>query len=102
MPQSEITDLGGFELKLQFIRNQGDEFRIGGLALGIADGIAEEPLQGIQISPIPRNLNGMANGSFHSGRCGLECFRHLGVQYFGDGISLPGGKQGVNRGKSMV
>ena len=43
--QSEIPYLGALELKLQFVRNQGDELRIGGLALGIADGVAEEPLQ---------------------------------------------------------
>ena len=28
----------------------------------------------------------MADGTFYSGRGGLECLCHLGVQYFGDGI----------------
>ena len=30
-PQSELRRLGGFELKLQLVRNQGDELRIRGL-----------------------------------------------------------------------
>ena len=84
--QSEIGNLAGLQLKLQFVCDQGDEFRIRGFSLGIADGVAEEPLQGVQIAPIPGDFNGMADGPFHSGWCGLECFCHLGVQYLGDGI----------------
>ena len=43
---------------MQLVRNQGDEFRIGGLSLGIADGVAKESLQGVQIAPIPGYLDG--------------------------------------------
>ena len=28
----------------------------------------------------------MTDGSFHTAGGGLECFRHLGVQYLGDGV----------------
>ena len=42
----------------------------------------------------------MADGSFHSGRGGLECFRHLGVQYLGDGVGVPYGPPGSLAGCS--
>ena len=71
---------------MQFVRDQGDKLRIGGLSLGIADGIAEEPLQGIQIAPIPGDLDGVPDCPLHSGRRGAEGLRHLGVQDLGDGI----------------
>ena len=41
---SKIPHFGALELKLELVRNQGDELRIGGLALGVADGVAEEAL----------------------------------------------------------
>ena len=41
---SELCRLGALELELQFVRNEGDELRIGGLSLGVADGVTEEPL----------------------------------------------------------
>ena len=55
---SELRRLGALELKLQLVRNQGDELRIGGLSLGVADGIAKESLQGAQIAPITGYLDG--------------------------------------------
>ena len=83
---SEIDNFAAFELKLKLICNQGDEFGIRGFSLGIADGIAEKSLQSIQIPSVPGNLDGMADGTLHTGRRGLECFGHLGVQYLGDGV----------------
>ena len=80
-PQSELGHVLSFELELQLVRDEGDEFRVGGLALGIADGVAEEALQGVQIAPVPGDFNGVANGPLHSGRSCLEGFRHLGVQW---------------------
>ena len=82
----EIRNLRGFQLQLQFVCDQGNKFRIRGFSLGIADGIAEKSLQRIQIATIPGHFDGMADGPFHSTGGGLECFRHLGVQYLGDGI----------------
>ena len=86
VPQSEIGNLGRLQLKLQFISDQGDELRIGRLALCIADGISEETLQGIQVASVPGDLNGMPDGTLHTAGRSLECFRHLGVEYLGDGI----------------
>ena len=83
---SEIGNLAGLQLKLQFVSDQRNKLRVRGFSLGIADGIAEKSLQSIQIAPIPGHFDGMADGPLHAARCGLECFRHLGVQYLGDGV----------------
>ena len=83
--------LGGFELELQFISDQGDELRVGGLALGVADGIAKESLQGVQIAPVPGYLDGVPDRPLHSGRRGAEGLRHLRVEHLGDGIRVPDG-----------
>ena len=72
----------------QFVSDKGDEFGIRGFSLGIADGIAEKSLEGIQIPSVPGHFDGMADGPLHSGWRGLECFRHLGVQYLGDGVGV--------------
>ena len=89
-------------MKLQFVSNQGNKLGIGGFPLGIAHGIAKEPLEGIEIPSVPGDLNGMADGPLHSGRSGLECFRHLGVQYLGDGIGVPYGPPGGLAGCSRT
>ena len=39
--QSEIGHLAAFQLKLQFVSDKGDKFRIRGFSLGIAYSIAE-------------------------------------------------------------
>ena len=75
-------------MKLQLIRDKSDKFGIGRFSLGVADGIAKESLQGVQIAPVPGDFDGVADGPLHSGRGGLEGFCHLGVQYLGDGIGV--------------
>ena len=72
---------------MQLVRNQGDELRVGGLSLGVADGVAEEPLQGIQIAPIPGYLDGVPDCPLHPAGRGAEGLRHLGVQDLGDGVA---------------
>ena len=77
--QSEIGNLRRLQLKLQFVSDQGNKFRIRGFSLGIADGIAEKSLQSIQVASVPGHFDGVADGALHSGWGGLECFRHLGI-----------------------
>ena len=87
MHPSILRRLGALELELQAVGNQGDELTIRGLSLGIAHGIPKEPLQGIQIPPIPGYLDGVANRPLHpAGGC-PEGFRHLGIQYLRDGVA---------------
>ena len=84
--QSEISNLRRLQLKLQFVSNQGNKFRIRGFSLGIADGIAEKSLQSVQVTSVPSHFDGVPDGSLHSGRCGLEGLCHLGVEHLGDGV----------------
>ena len=87
----EIRHFATLQLQLQFISYQRNKFRIGRFSLGIADGIAEESLQRIQITSVPGHFDGVTDGSFHAAGGGLECFRHLGVEYLGDGVRVPDG-----------
>ena len=86
--QSEIGNLGRLQLKLKLVSDKGDEFGIRGFSLGIADGIAEKSLECVQIASVPGHFNSMSDSTLHTGRRSLECFRHLGVQYLGDGIGV--------------
>lgn len=94
-PVLEIADLGTFHLKLQFVRNQGNKLRVRGFSLGIGHRIAEEPLQGIQIPPIPGHLDGMADGSLHSRRRGAEVFGYLRIEHLGNGVACLTARLGV-------
>ena len=97
--QSEIGYFGRLQLKLELVSDQGDEFRIRGFSLGIADSVAEKSLEGIQITTIPSYLNGVSDCPFHSGRGGLEGLCHLGVEHLGDGIGVPyGPPEGLRTG----
>jgi len=57
-------------LQLELIGNQRNKFRVRGFTLCIADGVPKEALQGIQITPIPCHLDGVADGTLYpAGRC---------------------------------
>ena len=43
------------------IGDHGDELRIGGFSLDVADGISEEFLQRVEVAAVPRHLDGVAN-----------------------------------------
>lgn len=86
-----LRRLGGFELELQFVSNQGDELRIRRLALGVAHRVAKEALQGVEIAPVPGDFNSMADGSLHSRRGGAKGLGNLGVKDLGDGVRAPDG-----------
>ena len=79
------------ELQLELVRDQGNKLTIGGLSLGVTHGVAKEALQGVQIAPIPGNLDGVADGPLHSRRGGAEGLGNLGVKDLGDGVRVPDG-----------
>ena len=83
---SEIRHLRRLQLKLQFVCDKRNKFRIRGFSLGIADGIAEKSLQSVQIASVPGDFDSVADGPFHPAGGGLEGLCHLGVEYLGDGI----------------
>ena len=82
-------------MKLQFVSDQGYELRIRGFSLGITDCVSEEPLQSIQVTSVPGHFDGMADSTFHTAGRGLEGFRHLGVEYLGDGIGVLSARLGA-------
>ena len=73
-------------MQLQPVSDQGDKLAVGRLPLGIAHGIAEEALQGVQVAPVPGYLDGVANSPLYPAWGGLEGFGHLGVEDLGDGV----------------
>ena len=95
---SILRRLGALELQLQPVRDQSDKLTIRGLALGVAHRVAEEALQGVEISPVPGDLYGVAYGPLYPAWGGLEGLGYLGVEDLGDGVAglwpavgLPGG-----------
>ena len=48
-------------LQHQPVRYKRNKLRIGGLALGSVDGVAEVFLEGLQIPPVPSHFNGVAD-----------------------------------------
>ena len=90
----EICNFRRLQLKLQFVSDKGDKFRIRGFSLGIADGIAKKSLQSIQVTSVPGHFDGMADSPLHSGWRGLEGLRHLGIEDFRDRVSLPAASKG--------
>ena len=81
-PQLVIGHLLPLELKLGLVRNQGDELRVGGLSFCIGYGVAEEPLQGIQVAPVPGHLDGVADGLLHPVGHGQKCLDDLACTAF--------------------
>ena len=63
--RSILRRLGRLQLELQAVRDQSYELTVCGLPLGVAHGIAEEALQGVQISPVPGDFDGVADGPFY-------------------------------------
>src|SRR5699024_4919609 len=64
----------------------GDELAVGGLALDVGDGVAEELLQRLDVAAVPGDLDGVADGPLHAGGRGVELPRHLGIEHLGDGV----------------
>ena len=96
-PQSVLGRLGGFELKLELVRDEGDELRIGGLSFGVAHRIPKEPLQCIQIPPVPGNFDGVADGPLHPAGGGAEGFGYLRIQYLRNGVACLTARWGATK-----
>ena len=79
----------------KLVRQEGNEFAIGRLFGGEGHGAAEGLVQGIHSAPVPGYFDGMADGALYPAGGGLECFRHLGVQYLGDGVGVLSARLGA-------
>ena len=70
------------------VSDHRDELAVGGLATQIVDGIPEVAVQGIHISPIPRHLNGMADGALHTAGRGAILLGDLRVETLRHGVDV--------------
>ena len=71
-----------------FVSDHRDELRIGGLAPQVVDGIAEVAVESIHIAPVPRHLNGMADGALHPAGSGTVFLGNFRVEAFGHSIDV--------------
>ena len=75
-----------YVLQAHIVGNHRNKLRVGGLAAVVLDGVAEIRVQSVDVAPIPRNLNGVANGTLHTGGGRGIFLRNGGVEYLGYGI----------------
>jgi len=68
-------------LNPQLVRDHRDEFAVGWLRLGVGDCVAKQAGDGVKITTGPRNLNGVANGTFYTAGSGVELFGDVRVQH---------------------
>ena len=59
-----------------------NELAVRGLSSQVMDGIPEIAVQGIHITPVPRHLDGMADGTLHTAGGGAVALGDLWIQAF--------------------
>ena len=65
-----------------------NELRVGGFSAQVMDGIAEVAVKGIHVSPIPCNLDGVADGALHAAGGGTVFLGDFRVQAFCHGVDV--------------
>ena len=65
-----------------------NELTVGGLTAQVMDGIAEVAIEGIHISPVPRNLDGVADGPLHAAGGGTVFLGDFRVQALGHSVDV--------------
>src|SRR5699024_9702118 len=84
------------ELELEIVRDHGDEFRVGRFAAGVADGVAEEGVEHIDISAVPGDLDGVADGALDPAGGGVVHLGDGGIEELGhrvDHVVVPDRQQ---------
>ena len=71
-----------------FVGNHCDELRVGRFAPQVMDGIAEVAVEGVHVSPVPCNLDGVADGALHAAGGGAVFLGDLRVQALGHGVDV--------------
>ena len=71
-----------------FVSDHRDEFAVGGFSPQVVDGIAEVAVEGIHIAPVPRHLNGVADGALHAAGGGTVFLGDFRVEAFGHSIDV--------------
>ena len=70
------------------IGDHRDELRVGGFAAQVMDGIAEVAIEGIHVSPVPRHLDGVADGALHPAGGSAVFLGDFRVQALGHGVDV--------------
>ena len=70
------------------IGDHRDELAVGGLSAQVVDGVAEVAVQGVHIAPVPRHLDGMADGALHPAGGGAVSLGDLRVQALGHRVDV--------------
>ena len=65
-----------------------DELRVGRFTAQVMDGIAEVAIEGIHVSPVPRHLDGVADGALHPAGGGAVFLGDFRVQALGHGVDI--------------
>ena len=80
----------GLVFQAEIIGDHGDKFGIGGLSARVLDSIAEKGIENIKVSPVPSNLDSVADGPLYLAGRGLEPLGNAGVKLLGDAAAEGG------------
>ena len=70
------------------IRNHRDELAVGGFSAQVMDGIAEVAIEGVYVSPVPRHLDGVADGPLHAAGGSAVFLGDFRVQALGHSVDV--------------
>ena len=70
------------------IGDHRDELAVGGLSAQVVDGVAEVAVQGVHIAPVPRHLDGMADGALHPAGGSAVFLGDFRVQALGHSVDV--------------
>ncbi len=70
------------------IGNHRDELRVGRFPSQVMDGIAKVAVEGVYVSPVPRHLDGVADGAFHPAGGSAVFLGNLRVQALGHSVDV--------------
>ena len=65
-----------------------DELAVCGLTPQVVDGVAEVAVEGVHVSPVPRHLDGVADGALHPTGSGAVFLGDLRVEALGHGVDV--------------
>ena len=71
-----------------FVSYHRDELRVRRLSPQIVDGVAEVAVEGVHIAPVPRHLDGMADGALYPAGSGAVFLGDFRVQTLGHGVDV--------------
>ena len=70
------------------VSDHRNELAVGGLAPQVVDGIAEVAVEGVHVAPVPRHLDGVADGALHPAGGGTVFLGDLRVEAFGHSVDV--------------